>query len=54
VAISYYATGLSLYVLVPFSSLIGLSKGVLTAAVVPLVVGAVYLALRQIRKRIAH
>ena len=54
VAISYYATGLSLYVLVPFSSLIGLSKWVLTAAVVPLVVGAVYLALRQIRKRIAH
>jgi uncharacterized membrane-anchored protein len=54
VAISYYATGLSRYVLAPFSGLIGLSKGVLTAAVVPLVVGAVYLALRQIRKRIAH
>ena len=54
VAISYYATGLSLYVLAPFSGLIGLSKGVLTAAVVPLVVGAVYLALRRIRKRIAH
>ena len=29
-------------------------KGVLTAAVVPFVVGSVYLALRQIRKRIAH
>ena len=54
VAISYYATGLSLYVLAPFSGLIGLSKGILTAAVVPLVVGAVYVALRQIRKRIAH
>ena len=54
VAISYYATGLSLYVLAPFSGLIGLPKGVLTAAVVPLVVCAVYLALRQIRKRIAH
>ena len=54
VAISYYATGLSLYVLAPFSGLIGLSKGVLTAAVVPLVVGVVYVALRQIRKRIAH
>jgi uncharacterized membrane-anchored protein len=54
VAISYYATGLSLYVLAPFSGFIGLSKAVLTAAVVPLVVGAVYLALRQIRKRIAH
>ena len=54
VAISYYATGLSLYVLAPFSGLIGLSKGVLTAAVVPLVVGAVYVALRQIRRRIAN
>jgi len=49
-----YATGLSLYVLAPSSGLIGLSKGVLTAAVVPFVVGSVYLALRLIRKRIAH
>jgi len=54
VAISYYATGLSLYVLAPFSGLVGLSEGVLTAAVVPFVVGSVYLALRLIRKRIAH
>ena len=54
VAISYYATSLSLYVLAPFSGLIGISKGVLTAAVVPLVVCSVYLVLRQIRKRIEH
>jgi uncharacterized membrane-anchored protein len=54
VAISYYATSLSLYVLAPFSGLIGISKGVLTAAVVPLVVCSVYLVLRQIRKRIVH
>jgi len=54
VAISYYATGLSLYVLAPFSGLIGISKAVLTAAVVPLVVCSVYLTLRQIRKRIVH
>ena len=54
VAISYYATSLSLYVLAPFSGLIGISKAVLTAAVVPLVVCSVYLTLRQIRKRIVH
>ena len=50
VAISYYATGLTLYVLAPFSDFIGVSKGKLTAAIVPVVVGLVYLALRQIRK----
>jgi uncharacterized membrane-anchored protein len=52
VAISYYATGLSLYVLTPLSGMMGMSKSVLTAAVVPLVVGSVYLALRRIRKHI--
>jgi uncharacterized membrane-anchored protein len=52
VAISYYATGLSLYVLMPLSDIIGVTKGVLTAAVVPLVIGSVYLALRRIRKHI--
>ena len=50
VAISYYATGLTLYVLAPFSDFIGVSKGILTAAIVPVVVGLVYLALRRIRK----
>jgi len=54
VAISYYATGLSLYVLTPLSGVMGMSKSVLTAAVVPLVVGSVYLALRRIRKHIPH
>jgi uncharacterized membrane-anchored protein len=54
VAISYYATGLSLYVLTPLSGMMGMSKSVLTAAVVPLVVGSVYLALRRIRKHIPH
>ena len=52
VAISYYATGLSLYVLMPLSDIIGMTKGILTAAVVPLVIGSVYLALRRIRKHI--
>jgi len=54
VAISYYATGLSLYVLTPLSGVMGMSKSVLTAAVVPLVVGSVYLALRRIRKHMPH
>jgi len=54
VAISYYATGLSLYVLMPLSDMIGVTKGVLTASIVPLVVGSVYLALRRIRKHIAQ
>jgi uncharacterized membrane-anchored protein len=54
VAISYYATGLSLYVLTPLSGVMGISKSVLTAAVVPLVVGSVYLALRRIRRHISH
>jgi uncharacterized membrane-anchored protein len=34
------------------SGMMGMSKSVLTAAVVPLVVGSVYLALRRIRKHI--
>ena len=36
----------------PLADLIGVSKGALTAAVVPLIVGSVYLALRRIRKHI--
>jgi uncharacterized membrane-anchored protein len=38
----------------PLSDMIGVTKGVLTASVVPLVVGSVYLALRRIRKHIAQ
>ena len=52
VAISYYATGLVLYVLAPVAAMFDLPKGVLTACVVPVVVGVVYLALRRIRRHI--
>ena len=52
VAISYYATGLVLYVLAPVAAMSDLPKGVLTACVVPVVVGVVYLALRRIRRHI--
>ena len=52
VAISYYATGLMLYVLAPVAAMSDWPKGVLTACVVPVVVGVVYLALRRIRRHI--
>ena len=52
VAISYYATGLVLYVLAPVAAMSDVPKGVLTACVVPVVVGVVYLALRRIRRHI--
>ena len=52
VAISYYATGLVLYVLAPVAAMFDLPKGILTACVVPVVVGLVYLALRRIRRHI--
>ncbi len=52
VAISYYATGLALYVLAPVAAMFDLPKGILTACVVPVVVGLVYLALRRIRRHI--
>ena len=52
VAISYYATGLVLYVLAPVAAMFDLPKGILTACVVPVVVGVVYLALRRIRREI--
>jgi uncharacterized membrane-anchored protein len=54
VAISYYATGLVLYVLAPFSMMFEVPKGILTACVAPIVVGLVYLALRRIRRQITH
>lgn len=52
VAISYYATGLALYVFAPFAKGIGLEKGWLAALVTPVVVLSVWAALRAIRKRL--
>jgi uncharacterized membrane-anchored protein len=52
VAVSYYATGLALYLLAPIPSMFGLPKVFLTAAVAPVVVGLVYFALRRIRRNL--
>ena len=51
VAISYYAVSLVSYLLYPLTKA-GISKGMLTAAVtIPVVLG-VWMAVRQIRKRL--
>ncbi len=52
VAISYYAVSLASYVLYPFAERIGVSKGVLTALAVPVVVGLVWWMLRRLRRKI--
>jgi uncharacterized membrane-anchored protein len=52
VAISYYAVGLLANVVTPFAEPFGLGKTGVMAAVTPLVVGAVWLALRRIRARL--
>ncbi len=52
VAISYYATGLALYVAAPISERFGLSKGWTAAALVPLIILGAWLALRRIRARL--
>ena len=50
VAISYYAVSLAAYALYPLGKALELSKGMLTAILTPLVIGAVFLAVRRIRK----
>lgn len=52
VAISYYAVSLVAYLLYPVAGMAGLSKGLMTALVVPPVVLAVWLGLRRIRARV--
>lgn len=51
VAISYYAVSLAGYLLYPLAELVGLSKGLLQAAVTLPVVVLVWLAIRRIRAR---
>jgi len=50
VAISYYAVSLAGYMAYPLAEAAGLSKGMLTAALTPVVVLAVWLMVRRIRK----
>lgn len=52
VAISYYAVNLLSYLLYPLGEPLGVSKGLLTAALTPLVILAVWLAIRRIRKAV--
>jgi uncharacterized membrane-anchored protein len=52
VAISYYAMNLLAYLVYPLSDPLGISRGVITAVLVPLVVGGVWLALRRIRRAV--
>lgn len=52
VAISYYAVSLVGYMLYPAAKAVGLSKEIVLAGVVPLVVLGVWLMVRRIRKRI--
>ncbi len=52
VAISYYAVGLTLYLLGPLAEEVG--KAWLAAAVTPVVVGVAWLALRRVRRRLGH
>ena len=54
VAISYYATGLVLYVAAPFAERAGVAKGWAAAIVAPLVVGAAWIVLRRVRNRIGY
>ncbi|WP_377513076.1 DUF3422 family protein [Octadecabacter sp. R77987] len=50
VAISYYGVNLVAYMAYPLASALDLSKGMLTALVTPLVIGAVWWGVRRIRK----
>ncbi|MFT7136937.1 MAG: putative membrane-anchored protein, partial [Akkermansiaceae bacterium] len=52
VAISYYAVSLASYMLYPLAEPFGISKGILTAIAVPVVVVLVWGMLRRLRRKI--
>ncbi len=52
VAISYYAVNLAAYMAYPFLAPLGLSKGLATAGLTPLVVVLVWLMVRRIRRHV--
>ncbi|MCA0870154.1 DUF3422 domain-containing protein [Seohaeicola saemankumensis] len=52
VAISYYAVSLAGYALYPLAQATGLGKGMMTAAITPLVILAVWWAVRSIRRKL--
>ncbi len=49
VAISYYAVSLATYALLPLAEALHLPKSALTAALVPLIMGGAWLAMRRVR-----
>ena len=54
VAISYYAVNLAAYVAYPFTEPLGISKGLATAVLTPLVLALVWLLVRRIRRSMEH
>ena len=54
VAISYYAVSLAGYAAYPFTEALGVSKGMATALLTPMVMLAVWLLVRRIRKKTLH
>ncbi len=54
VAISYYAVNLAAYMAYPFTDPVGVSKGLATALLTPLVVLMVWLLVRRIRRQVEH
>lgn len=52
VAISYYAVGLAGYLLGPLAARTGTDKGLLSAALVPVIVLVVWLGMRRVRRRL--
>ncbi|MGR3541940.1 MAG: DUF3422 family protein [Hasllibacter sp.] len=52
VAISYYALNLVVYAFAPFAEEVGVARYWFTAAAVPVVVGAVWWAVRRVRRRL--
>jgi len=54
VAISYYAVNLAAYIAYPFTDPLGVSKGMATAVLTPLVVLMVWLLVRRIRRSMEH
>ena len=51
VAVSYYAVNLMAYLVYPLTEPLGVAKGTATAVLTPLVVVAVFMAIRRIRDK---
>jgi len=54
VAISYYSVNLAAYLAYPATEALAISKGMATAILTPLVILAVWLMVRRIRRHMEH